>query len=161
GFKQDSQAPTVDFATEVAGTYTVLISDATGDGNGTYRLSLSRSAITPGGLNPLRNGAQVTGELATARAEDRWTFTASTGETIVLRVGETVAGSKLSPQLRLFGPEGNQLLSSFGTAAAEVAVRATNSGTFTASVRDNNGSATTGGVNTGGYRLSLAKTGTP
>src|SRR2546423_390453 len=34
---------------------------------------------------------------------DAWTFTANAGESIVVRMGETSAGSALTPELRLYG----------------------------------------------------------
>ena len=60
---------------------------------------------------------------------DAWTFTANAGESIVVRMGETVTAS-LTPQLRLYGPNGVLLASSFSGVAAEVTTRATNTGTF-------------------------------
>src|SRR5207249_2629530 len=63
----------------------------------------------------------------------------------------------LFPWLRVFGPNGVLLAQDFNAAAAEVTVRATNSGTFLVVVGDGNA----GRFGTGNYRLSLAKTGSP
>jgi hypothetical protein len=69
-------------------------------------------------------------------------------------MGEVVAGSTLTPELRLYGPDG-ALISSYGASgqAAEVTVRATNSGTFTVIASDFSG----GFSGSGTYRLTLAK----
>jgi hypothetical protein len=76
-FRQDALTAMVDFATESSGSYTVVVSDGIGTGSGTYRLRLSRSTLEPG-LNPLVIGSTLSGEIATAGEEDRYTFTAST-----------------------------------------------------------------------------------
>jgi hypothetical protein len=153
---QGESAATIDTAIYVGGTCTLLVSDATKSGSGTYQLHLTRGTTEPPGTNVLSNGATALGSISPAGREDRWTFPASIGESIVIRAGETVSGSTLAPQLRLYNPDGVLIDSAAATAAAEVSVRATNSGTFTVSVRDNNG-----GSGTGNYRLSLAKTGSP
>ncbi len=87
---------------------------------------------------------------------DAWTFWADTGENILVRAGETATGN-LVPWLRLFGPDGVLLSTDFNAAAAEVVTRATNSGVFTVIIGD--GSNARG--QTGNYRLSLAKAGSP
>src|SRR4030095_3296101 len=94
--------------------------------------------------------------MSTAAKQDQYSFTASTGESVIVRVGETVAASRLNPQVRIFSPNGTQIAAGQSTIGAEATVRATNSGIFRVSVRDNNG-----GANTGGYRLTFVKTGSP
>ena len=98
-----------------------------------------------------------TGAIAVAGAIDTWNFTANTGDAIVVRVGETVSNTPFTPFLRLFGPGRVLLTTGVSAVVAEVAVRATNSGTFTIEVSDGSG----GGRQTGSYRLTLAKTGDP
>jgi hypothetical protein len=152
---QNASAATLDVAIEADGTYTVLVSDANKTGAGTYRLHLTRGTIAPPGSNVLTNGATFLGSIAPAGTTNSWTFAASAGESIVVRAGETTAGSTLTPHLQLYGPNGVLLDSVSGAAAAEVTTRATNSGTFTVRVRDNSA----GQLGTGNYRISLAKTG--
>ncbi len=153
---QGAATATLDAAVEIGGTFTVLVSDANQIGSGTYRLRLTRGSIAPPGANVLINGTTHLGTIASVGESNLWTFTASAGENIVVRVGETITGGLL-PWLRLSGPTGVLLDSDFNAAAAEVTVRATNSGTFTVAVAD----GTAARNQTGTYRLSLAKTGTP
>src|SRR4030095_10659330 len=85
-------------------------------GSGNYRLSLAKtgsplaiSANDEGGS--LTNGVTYLGSIETGDM-DPWTFIAQTGESFVVRVGET-ATSTLVPWLRVFGPNGLQLDESF------------------------------------------------
>jgi hypothetical protein len=138
-----------------------------GDGNngrggmGNYRLSLAKTG-SPLLISPSDEGAGlVNGTTYLAALDtgdiDAWSFAASAGENILVRMGETVAASVLFPWLRLYGPNGVLLSDNFGAAAAEVTFRATNNGTFLVVVGD----ANSGIGGSGTYRLSLAKTGEP
>jgi len=109
------------------------------------------------GQGVLINGAQNFGAIFT-NTVDTWTFTANTGDAIVVRMGEMVSGSIFAPNLRLYGPGGALLDSSGGHEAVEVSTRATNNGTFT--VLANNCTNCTGSAS-GTYQLTLAKTGSP
>ena len=153
---QGASTATLDAAVALGGTYTVLVSDANQIGAGTYRLRLTRGVIASPSPNVLTNGTMHLGAINVAGESNIWTFTATAGENIVLYLGETTA-SGLFPWLRVSGPTGALLASDANAAAAEVSIRATNSGTFTVAIAD--GSA--GRNQTGSYRLSLAKTGSP
>lgn len=155
---------TTSSSTEIAvtatntGSFIVLVSDGSSGHNqtGSYKLSLARPGMALG-TGSLTNGLATTGSIALGSL-DVWTFTANSGESLAVRMGELTANSTLTPFLRLYGPD-STLLGSYGSSgtAAEVATRATNSGTFTIVATDNS-SFDTG---TGGYRLKLAKTGSP
>ena len=146
------------------GTFTVTVSDGSGTHNqaGDYRLTLikpgspSFTGVNNGG-GALTNGLAATGNINQGTM-DLWTFNANLGDTIVVRMGELVAGSTLTPYLRLYGPDG-VLLAQYGSsgAAAEVAFRATNSGTFSVVAGD----ASSFFTGTGTYRIKLVKTGSP
>ena len=153
--KQDASAAAIDVAIETGGTYTVLVSDADKTGSGTYRLRLNRTPISSPGGNVLVNGVNASGTITPAGQVDSWTFTASVGDNIVVRAGELDPVGPFYPYLKLMGPDGQLLNSSYGAVAAEVTTRSTNSGTFTVSVSDNSSSHAA----TGSYRLKLAKTG--
>ena len=86
---------------------------------------------------------------------DTWTISANTGDVIIVRMGEITSGSSLAPWLRLYGPNGALINENFGSVAAEVFVRATNTGAFIVVAAD----ATGGFAGSGPYRLTLAKTG--
>ena len=71
------------------------------------------------------NGTTYLGTIETGDI-DAWTFTANAGESIVVRMGE-VTSSTLTPQLRLYGPDGvllDSILSGVFVAAAEVSAEA-------------------------------------
>ena len=93
--------------------------------------------------------AIVRGDVAAVRAATE------AGAAAAAKVGEVVSGSSLLPWLRLYGPNGALLGSSFSGFAAEVAVAATNAGTFLVVVGDGNAGFTGSGT----YRLTLARTG--
>ncbi|MEK7781923.1 MAG: hypothetical protein AAB370_10535 [Verrucomicrobiota bacterium] len=118
-----------------------------------FALLLNQSASAQG---PLTNGFTHTGTLSTSEQET-WTFAANSGDGILIKLGEAVVGSSLYPRLRLYGPGSVLLSENMSPTAAEVTVRATNSGTFTVVIA-NADSVAPGG--NGGYRLTLAKTGT-
>ena len=146
-----------------SGTFLVVVGDFSGGyaGSGTYRLTLARTGspivISPGDEGgPLTNGVMHIGTIELGDL-DVWSFTATAGESFVLRMGELTAGSSLTPALWLYGPNGALLDSFSAPTAAEVGFRATNSGTFTVVAGDFSG----GYAGSGGYRLTLAKTGSP
>src|SRR5262245_58624827 len=154
GIASVASAATLDTAIEVDGTYTLLVSDATQSGTGTYRLHLTQSSLPVPGANVLINGGTHLGSISAAGASNTWTFLASIGESIVVRVGETMQTGTFNPRIRLLNPNGVQQATAFGPSATEVAVTATNTGLFTVVVDSN-------GTGTGTYRLSFAKTGSP
>lgn len=142
-----------------SGRFLVAVSDLSSGyaGSGNYRLSLARTAVPlitsandEGGV--LTNGTTYLGSIEVGDL-DAWAITAFAGESMVIRMGE-ISGA-LSPELRLYGPNGALLDSSWGAVAAEVTARATNSGTFLLVADD----LSSGYAGSGNYRLSLAKTG--
>src|SRR5439155_708170 len=152
-----------------SGTFLVVAGSLygiTGDlgGSGAYRLTLAKTGsaveVTAGDEGgPLANGAMQTGTIDVGDL-DVWTITADAGESIVVRMGEVTAGSQLSPQLRIYGPTGTLLPSSWGTAAAEDTVTATSSGTFLVVAGSLYGiNCDLGG--SGPYLFTLAKPGPP
>jgi hypothetical protein len=102
----------------------------------------------------LGNGTTTTGAILIAGQQDTWTFDANLHDAFVVRVGEINAGSPFSPTVTLKGPGGNTLRFTSQGSEAEVADTATTSGTYTVVVRDASN-------NTGGYRITMAKTGEP
>ncbi len=142
-----------------SGTFTVRVSSFFAGGSGTYGL---RFGQPPGGFivpagdegGTLTNGAVAPGDIALGDF-DMWSFTATNGDSIVLRVGT----SGFTPYMVLFGPNGAVLeTAGFNSGANHdtfMTLRATNSGTFTVVVTsyyyDHNGSAS------GTYNLTLAQ----
>ena len=97
----------------------------------------------------LTNGVNQLGTIV-ANTTNSYTFTASAGDTIELRIGAT----NFNPVIKLFGPDGTLAgsagVGNSGFRDAVFSVTATNSGTFTVTVS----SFFAGG--TGGYALRLA-----
>ncbi len=134
-----------------SGTYTVEITD-TGSVNrvGQYRLYFA----TSGGA--AEHGALINGGSRSQSIElgdlDSYTFTATQGESIMLRAARM--SGNVWPSLRLYGPSGGLVSLHDGTGLATTLVRnILTSGTYTVVVGD--GSAKYG--NTGAYRLYFAR----
>lgn len=154
GISRDPSLATVDVAAEESGNYTVLVSDGDQIGAGSYQLFLSRASLGAGGPSFLTNGVSLVGSVSTVGETNRWSFAASAGDSIVVRVGET-ASTPFVPWVRLLNPAGAVVRQDFSAAAAEVTARATNSGLFTVLVSDGSNPRN----QTGDYRITLAKTG--
>ena len=141
----------------LTGTYTVLVaSDDTGhDATGTYRLTLAK---IPGGFvvppgdegGPMINSFSHPGTIDLADL-DLWTFSAVAGSAIALSIGEIGGDSPFYPWIRLFGPTGAFVGSSFGTIAAQINITAPQAGSYTVLVASND----TGHDASGLYRLTV------
>ena len=100
----------------------------------------------------LVNGGVVSAAIDVPGDEDVYTFSASAGENVILRVGDT-GGTTLFPWLRVADPSGAAVDSKFGSAVAESAFVAGSSGTYTVVVDD----ASSGGLSTGPYDLHFVR----
>jgi len=143
------------------GTYTVIISDNANTHTNAYRLTLAKTGdpvvIAPGEEGgPMTNGFMHTGTIDVGGL-DVWTFTATAGQALVVRMGQTVATNTLTPQVRLYAPNGAPLGNNSFASAAEVTATATTNGTYLVVASD----FSSGYIGSGGYRLTLAKTGDP
>jgi|GEM_PF-1179056 len=146
-----------------SGTFIVVASDGNGalSGSGDYRLTLAKTGdpvvVSPGDDGgPMTNGVMHQGTVLTGDL-DVWSFSATTGDAIVVRIGKITDTNTFTPWVRIYGPNGKLLDSGFGSLAGEVVVTATNSGTFIIVASDGNGNLS----GSGNYRLTLAKTGDP
>jgi hypothetical protein len=149
-----------------SGTFTVIAANNDGyvnGGNGTYEITMGKTGspivVSPGDQGgPLTNGFTFHGPLGVGQL-NVWSFTANSGDSMVVGMGRTVSSSTLYPYLRLFGPDGSLLafIASAGT-SAQVTARATNSGTFTVIVANNDGYVNGGN---GTYEITMGKTGSP
>src|SRR5439155_6747163 len=84
----------------------------------------------------LVNGARATGLISPAGHVDTWTLSATAGDAIVVRVGELIAGSPLTPRVSLYGPDMALLASSSYQSESEVVQTAPSPGTYTVVVGD-------------------------
>ncbi len=131
-------------------------------GSGTYLLTLAQTGspivAAPGFQGgPMTNGYTYQANMPVGDL-GVWNFTASAGEAIVVRAGESSSTNDFDPWVRLYGPDGTLLGSSYGNGFGEVAAQATNSGTFLVVVGNNPYNSDLG---SGTYLLTLAQTGSP
>ena len=158
-------AAEVVFRATNSGTFLVVIanhpyySDAA---SGTYLLTLAKTGspivVSPGDEGgPMTNGVAHLGNMPIGDL-DLWDFTANAGDSLVLRVGQITETNNFAAWVRLYGPDGALLGSDWGAAVGEIALRATNSGTFLVVIA--NYPYYTDAAS-GTYILTLARTGIP
>lgn len=149
----------IDVAAPTTGTYTVLVASADSGQNdtGSYILTLAKSpgAFTISGGDEggvLLNGENHLGTIHIGDL-DMWSFAATSGDALVVSVGETGIDTAFFPWIRLLGPSGQNLGSSFGNLVGQVSVAAPATGTYTVVVA----SGDSGLDAAGNYTLTLAK----
>lgn len=102
----------------------------------------------------MTNGESHSGAIAIAGELDQWTFTASQGDAIYVRIGEVLATGAPDPGyypwIRLLGPTGTILGTNWDNVDAAIAVAAPLTGAYTVIAGSNY-------ATTGAYRLTLAK----
>jgi uncharacterized repeat protein (TIGR01451 family) len=146
------------------GTYTVLVAsnDSGNNDTGSYQLTLARtpaSFVVPDGDQggAMTNGENHPGVLHRADL-DLWSFTAVQGASISIAIGEVGDDTPFWPWIRVRGPDGATLGNTWGAVAAQLALTAPATGTYTVVVASND----SGFDATGNYLLTLAMTpGTP
>jgi hypothetical protein len=146
----------------LTGTYTVLVAsaDAFNDATGAYRLTLAKTpgvfTVPPGDEGgAMTNGQDHQGAIHIGDL-DMWTFTAAQNDYLAVSIGEPPPPELdpgFNPWIRLIGPTGVLLGSTSGTLAAQIAMTAPLSGTYTVIV----GTADAFLDGAGSYRLTLAK----
>lgn len=138
-----------------SGTFNVVIGSYYAGYTGTYQLQFAKSpgafVVPPGDEGgPLTNGARHDG-ISTMGDEDLWNFTASAGDSVILRAGKVSGSASYAPYLRLYGTNGALLASDADYNDSYVTFRLTNSGTFNVAVGSYNAGYT------GAYQLQFAK----
>lgn len=137
------------------GLFTVHVSSYYGNGSGAYSLSLARipaafevAPTDQGG--PMVNGATYSGTNSLGDI-DMWSFTASAGDRVMVRVGTT----GFRPYLLLYGPNGAQLAVGAGNGSSDTDgladATAPSTGTYTAVLESYYANGT------GPYTITLAK----
>jgi hypothetical protein len=101
----------------------------------------------------LTNGGNHTGTM-TLGDLDPWTFSAAAGETFVVNIAETGPNSAFVPWIRIYGPTGALVANNWGDLAAQVAVVAQTTGTYTVLVS----TADSGNDAVGAYVLTALHT---
>jgi len=112
-------------------------------------ISLAQSSLT--------SGLAAYGSIGAPGGSNYWTFTATAGDTLIVRIGSLLltGTNSLDPYIWLYGPNGARLatIGGYGFKAEEVTVRATNSGVFVAGI--------TAGGTPGDYRITAVRTSVP
>jgi hypothetical protein len=143
------------------GTYTVVVSDftdngATGNsGVGTYNLYVTRGTQTSPEATVVPNGQATAGTIDLGDL-DTYTFTATAGEALQVRVGK--ASGTLAPRVDIYSPSGN--LITWGTSASVgtiLNVIAPGTGTYTVVVSDFTDNGATGNSGVGDYNLYVTR----
>jgi hypothetical protein len=119
------------------------------------------AATTPAyAQGALTNGGNHSGSISAPLEGDTWTFSANQNDTVIINIGEVaqVVDPGFWPWLRVRNPNGVQIATNYGDRAAQLALTAPLTGTYTVIVA----SADTGNDATGDYLLTMARIpGTP
>jgi YD repeat-containing protein len=137
----------IDRTVTAAGTYTVLVRDNTNTYTGNFTFTWQR-VNNPGSATAIDCGTAVVGSLGIAGDTDYYSFSASTGDMIMLR-GTTTSGS-ITPHLELYTPMGSRI----GDANNTITVTLTVTGTYTILVTNDT-------TSTGNYALTWQRMSNP
>jgi hypothetical protein len=148
-------------AAPTTGKYTVVVEDersAGSPGTGGYALTLAQvpgTFVVPAGDDggAMTNGANHVGNVGLGDL-DQWSFDATAGDQIFLKIGKTDVAASLQPGMTLVGPTGTIIRNTFGSLSAEIQAAAPTTGKYTVVVEDERSAGNPG---TGGYSLTLAK----
>jgi hypothetical protein len=154
-------ASIVNAAATTTGTYTVVVSDYTNSGTtgnsgtGTYNLYATRSIQASPEATALTTGQPTSGTIDSGDL-DTFTFTATAGENLQVRLAKT--SGTMVVAMDLYGPSGNLITWSYSPNVASIVnAAATTTGTYTVVVSDKTNSGTTGNSGTGDYNLYVAR----
>ena len=100
------------------GTYSILATDRLSAETGDYYLYLQR-LNNPGSALPITFGQTLPGSILTPAEMDTYTFTASPGDKVLLRIADT--SGDIWPEVRVYDPAGAKQCDAYGTASAEIA----------------------------------------
>jgi len=145
------------------GTYSIVAYDgfghvAGGTSTGDYSLSLQR-LNNPGSPVSIAFGQTLSGSISTLAEMDTYTFTASAGDKVLVRMSKS--SGNLYPGIRVYSPDGTKLCEQEGLYTAEIAsCTLTSTGTYSIVAYDGFGHVG-GGTSTGDYFLSLQRLNNP
>ena len=98
------------------GAYTIVVNDYNGADTGNYGITIQRVNNPAGGI-ALAFGTNSLAALGAAGDLDTYTFAAASGDTVLMRMGSSTFG--LSPQIRLYGPDGVKVCEAYNNAVAD------------------------------------------
>ncbi len=132
---------------DTSGTYTLLVTDNSGDETGGYNLHLQRTNGA-GNATPINFSDTLNGGITTTAELDAYTFSGTAGNQA--RVTMTRISGSLSPKFRVYRPNGTELcIAETGGTTAQTLCALDTTGTYTILAGDRSGTAT------GNYALSL------
>jgi len=129
------------------GQYTILACDYGGTDTGDYGIFVQR-LDNPGNATAINFGQTISGSIDSVAQMDTYTFSASAGDSVLIRMSHTSAF--LDPQVRLYGPDGKEVASGWDYSNVEVSHVLPSDGQYTVLACDH------GGTDTGNYTLSLS-----
>ena len=100
------------------GTYSILADDYLEDYTGDYYLYLQR-LNNPGSPTAIAFGQTLPGSITTAAEMDSYTFSATAGDKVLVRMGRS--SGNLWPEIRIYGPDGVMVCDDYDTITAEIA----------------------------------------
>ena len=116
------------------GTQKILVDDGyRGSYTGDYSIFVQR-INNPDNVKPFEFGVAKSGSFKTPGFVDSFSFSAVTGDAVVIRISKT-AGD-LWPRITLYGPPGTELKRAYSTTTTEISYPLTSSGTYTILVDD-------------------------
>ena len=120
------------------GMYTVIACDYTGIYFGSYHITVQR-VNNPGNATTIEFGTTISDSIDFSGEIDSYTFSANIDETILVRMSRASV-STLDPEIRLYGPNGNELIKNFVTSTtAEFLYTLSQNGIYTIIACDNLG----------------------
>ncbi len=99
------------------GTYSILAYDYFGTGTGAYSLYLQR-LNNPGSPVPIALGQTSSGSITTPAEMDTYTFTASAGDMVLVRMSKS--SGTLWPGITVYSPDGTRLCETYSSSTAKI-----------------------------------------
>jgi len=155
-------ASAINAPASTTGTYTLVVSDFTNNGTtgnsgtGNYNLFVTRSALGAGAEATVVPDGRATAATMALGDLASYTFTATAGENLQVRVAKT--SGTLVPRFDLYGPGGNFITGSYAsTVASAISASASTTGAYTLVVSDFTNNGSTGNSGTGSYNVYVAR----
>jgi len=136
------------------GQYTILARDSGGDNTGGYGIFVQR-LNNPGLATPIGFGQTISGSIDSTAKTDSYTFSAGAGDSVLIRM--SVSLGYLDPEIRLYGPDGNELAWAWDSSTAEVSWILPGDGQYTVLACD----SILHGTDTGGYGIFVQRVNNP
>jgi hypothetical protein len=137
------------------GTYTILADDYNGTATGDYYLYLQR-LNNPGNAQAIAFGQTLPGTISTPAQSETYTFTASAGDRVYVRLG--ASSGSLWPHITVYNPDGTYLCGAVNVlsrTSVSVQCNLASTGTYTILADDYNGTGS------GDYYIYLQRLNNP